>query len=252
MVTVGVLVAAYLVGSVPFGYLLLRAAKGLDVRAYGSHNMGAINVARVGGVWLGLATLAADVGKAMGTVFMTRCLGMSATVVATAALLVMVGHAYSLWFLLREGRFAEGKSVACALGVMIGLALTGVLPWRLALAPLGLWLVGLLAPRVLAGRWYWISPVTMLASACIPAAMWVAHPPRPYLILSLAMAALILARHRNNIRRLIAGTEPRLGERVARPSRRQPIISDSPLARPQAPLPPERPPAAASPAGAGG
>jgi len=215
MVTVGVLVAAYLVGSVPFGYLLLRAARGLDVRAYGSHNMGAINVARVGGVWLGLATLVADVGKAMGTVFVTRRLGMSATVVAAAALLVMVGHAYSLWFLLRDGRFAEGKSVACALGVMMGLALTSVLPWQLALAPLGLWVLGLLAPRVLTGRWYWISPVTMLASACIPLAVWAAHPPRPYLLLSLAMAALILIRHKNNIRRLIAGTEPRLGERLA-------------------------------------
>lgn len=214
MVTVVVLVAAYLVGSVPFGYLLLRAAKGLDVRAYGSHNMGAINVARAGGVWLGLATLVADVGKAMGTVLVTRRLGVSATVVATAAFLVMVGHAYSLWFLLRDGEFAEGKSVACALGVMIGLALISVLPWQLALAPLGLWVLGLLGPRVLAGRWYRISPVTMLASACIPLAVWAAHPPRPYLFLSLAMAVLILIRHKNNIRRLIAGTEPRLGERL--------------------------------------
>jgi glycerol-3-phosphate acyltransferase PlsY len=222
MVTVGVLVAAYLVGSTPSGYLLLRAATGLDVRAYGSHNMGAINVTRVGGAWLGLATLAADVGKAMGTVLVTRRLGMHAAVIAFAALLVMVGHAYSLWFLLREGRFAEGKSVACALGVMIGLARINILPWHLALAPLGLWALGLLAPRVLTGRWYMISPVTMLASMCIPAAVWAAHPSRHYLLLSLAMAGLILIRHKNNIRRLLAGAEPRLDERVAAVASRMP------------------------------
>jgi acyl-phosphate glycerol 3-phosphate acyltransferase len=227
MMTAGVLVLAYLVGSIPFGYLLVRVVKGLDVREYGSQSIGATNVARVGGVWLGLATLAADVGKATGTVLVAHRVGMSAAVVAAAAFLVMVGHAYSLWFVLCHGRFAEGKSVACALGVMIGLARIGVLPWQVALAPLALWAVGLLAPRVLTGRWYWISPVTMVASACIPAAVWAAHPPRPYLILSAAMAALILVRHRNNIRRLIAGTEPRLGERP-RP------LADAPESRPAA------------------
>jgi glycerol-3-phosphate acyltransferase PlsY len=215
MIATDVLLLAYLVGSIPFGYLLVRAMRGKDVRGYGSHNMGAINVARVGGVWLGVATLIADVGKAMATVLGARRLSMPASVIAAAAFLVMVGHAYSLWFLLRDGRFAEGKSVACALGIMIGLARLSVLPWRLALAPLGLWVFGLLAPRLLAGRWYWISPVTMLASVCIPAAVWAAHPPRPYLVLSVAMAALILVRHGNNIRRLIAGTEPRLGGRPA-------------------------------------
>jgi glycerol-3-phosphate acyltransferase PlsY len=214
MITAGVLLFAYLIGSVPCGYLLVRAAKGLDVRKYGSHNMGAINVARVGGVWLGLVTLIADVGKALVMVLVAGMLAMPAAVVAAAAFLVMLGHAYSLWFLLRDGRFAEGKAVACALGVLVGLARLSVLPWRLALAPLGLWALGLIAPRALAGRWLWISPVTMLASACVPAAMWAAHPPRPYLILSVAMAALVLVRHRNNIRRLIAGTEPRIGERA--------------------------------------
>ena len=212
MVTAGLLLGAYLVGSVPFGYLLLRVVRGVDVRSYGSHNIGAINVARAGGTWLGIATLLADVAKAMAVVLATHGLAMSASVVAAAALLVMLGHAYSLWFLLRDGRFAEGKSVACALGVMIGLACVGVLPWPLALTPLGLWIFGLIAPRALTGYWHRISPVTMAATVCIPVVVWVAHPARPYLALSLAMAALVLVRHRNNIRRLIAGTEPRLGQ----------------------------------------
>jgi len=215
MTRAGVLLLAYLIGSIPCGYLLIRAIKGLDVRAYGSHNVCAINVARVGGVWLGLVTLLADTGKAAATVIVLRALAMPATMIAAAAFLVMLGHSYSVWFLIRERRFAEGKGVACALGVMVGLALIRLLPWRLALAPVGLWVLGLLAPRVLAGRWYSISPVTMAVSACLPVFVWAAHPPRPYLILSVAMAALILLRHRNNIRRLIAGTEPRLGGSTA-------------------------------------
>jgi glycerol-3-phosphate acyltransferase PlsY len=213
MTSAGLLLLAYLVGSIPFGYLLVRGIKGTDVRAYGSHNTGAINVARVGGIWLGLVTLLADAGKAAAVVIGLHTLGMPATTIAVAAFLVMLGHSYSVWFLIRERRFAEGKSVACALGVMAGLARNGILSWGLALAPLGLWVLGLLAPRVLAGRWYRISPVTMAVSACLPVFMWAANPPEPYLILSVAMAGLILLRHKNNIRRLIAGTEPRLGER---------------------------------------
>jgi len=215
MVTAGVLLVAYLVGSIPSGYLLVRAAKGLDVRRYGSHNVGAINVVRVGGARLGVATLCADVGKATGTLFVGKALALHSSVIAAAAFLVMVGHAYSIWFLLREGRFAEGKSVASGLGVMLGLAGIGVLPWPLALAPLGVWLCGLLLPRLVTGRWWHISPATMLATATMPIAVWIAHPASSYLVLSLAMAALILVRHKNNIKRLLSGTEPRLGERLA-------------------------------------
>jgi glycerol-3-phosphate acyltransferase PlsY len=215
MVTAGVLLAAYLVGSIPSGYLLIRAAKGVDVRRYGSHNVGAINVVRVGGPTLGLMTLCADVGKAAGTVFATRALALSASVIAAAAFLVMAGHAYSIWFLVTERRFSEGKSVASGLGVMLGLAGIGVLSWPLALAPLGVWLCGLLIPRLVTGRWWHISPATMLATITMPVAVWVAHPASSYLILAVAMATLILVRHKNNIRRLRNGTEPRLGERHA-------------------------------------
>jgi len=215
MVTAGVLLLAYLVGSIPSGYLLVRAARGLDVRRYGSHNIGAINVVRVGGPWLGLATLCADVGKAAVVVFVTRALALPAGVIAAAAFLVMAGHAYSIWFLLREGRCAEGKSVACALGVMLGLAGIDALPWHLALAPLGVWAFALVGPRLVSGRWWYISPATMLATTAMPVAVWAAHPASPYLILAVAMAALILARHKHNIARLLSGTEPRLGERLA-------------------------------------
>jgi len=221
--TVALLLLAYLVGSVPFGYLLVRATKGLDVRNYGSRSVGAINVIRVGGIWLGVMTLVADVGKALGIVLVAARIAPSPGAVAAAAFLVMVGHAYAPWFLLRERRFSGGKSVACALGVLLALAHVGVLPWRLALAPLAVWLVGILAPRLLTGRWYWISPATMLASACVPLAVWAAQPGRAYLLLSVGMAALVLVKHKDNIKRLRAGTEPRLGER----------LRESPAAGPQ-------------------
>jgi len=212
--TVAFLLLAYLAGSIPSGYLFVRATRSLDVRNYGSHSVGAINVIRVGGMWLGLLTLVADAGKALGVVLATAGLGLPPAAVAAAAFLAMIGHAYPPWFLVRDGRFSGGKSVACGLGVLIGLAHVGVLPWRLALAPLAVWICALAAPRPLTGRWYWISPATMLASACVPLAVWSAHPGRAYLLLSVGMAALILVKHKDNIRRLRAGTEPRLGERL--------------------------------------
>jgi len=205
----------YLAGSIPFGYLFVRAMRGLDVRDYGSHNVGAINVIRVGGAWLGILTLLADVGKALGVVLLAAAVGPSAWTVASAAFAVVVGHAYSLWLLLRERRFSEGKSVACALGLLTGLACVGGLPWLAVVAPVGVWAAGLLGPRLITGRWWRISPVTMAATICIPLAVWASDPAPAYLALAVAMCALILVRHKNNIRRLRAGTEPRLGERLS-------------------------------------
>jgi glycerol-3-phosphate acyltransferase PlsY len=206
---------AYLIGSVPSGYLLIRAIRKLDVRQYGSQSIGAINVCRVGGVWLGAGTLLADAGKALGVILLARALASSPWVIASVSILVMAGHAYSLWLLLAEGRFSEGKSVACALGVLLGLSLLRAVPWYVAVVPVGVWLSGLIGPRLLTGRWSYISPATMAATVSLPLAAFLAQPGAAYLCLSAAMAALILVRHKNNVRRLLAGTEPRLGDRLS-------------------------------------
>lgn len=219
---------AYLIGSIPSGYLLVRAVRGLDVRDGGSHNVGAINVIRVGGAWLGLLTLLADVGKALGVVLLASVVAASPWAIACVALAVMVGHAYSAWFLLRERRFSEGKSVACALGVLMGLACVGGLPWLAAVAPVGVWAAGLLGPRLLTGRWSRISLATMTATVAIPVAVWAAHPAPAYVALGVAMCTLILVRHKNNIRRLRAGTEPRLSERGAVDAERMPAAVPAP------------------------
>jgi glycerol-3-phosphate acyltransferase PlsY len=205
---------AYLVGSIPSGYVLVRSLRKVDVRRYGSRSIGAINVCRVGGIWLGATTLLADAGKALGIVLLAGLVEPSPWVMAAAGLLVMIGHAYSLWLFVAEGRFSEGKSVACALGVLVGLSLLGAIPWYVAVAPIGVWLFGLMGPRVLTGRWSYISPATMAATISLPLAALLAQAGAAYLGLSAAMTMLILIRHKGNIRRLLAGAEPRLGDRL--------------------------------------
>jgi len=182
---------AYLIGSLPSGYLLVRATRRLDVRDYGSHNVGAINVFRVGGLWLGLATLLADISKALAIVLLAATVAPSVWTVACAAFLVMVGHDYSSWFLLQDGRFSGGKSVACALGVLLGLASMGALSWWAAAGPVGVWVTGLLGPRLLTGRWFCISPVTMAAAVAIPVAVWATHSATAYFSLSVGDSALL-------------------------------------------------------------
>jgi glycerol-3-phosphate acyltransferase PlsY len=127
----------------------------------------------------------------------------------------MVGHAYSFWLFLRERRFSEGKSVACALGVLAGLSCAGALPWHTPAAVLGVWLAGLLGPRVIGGRWSPISPATMAAAVALPVVVYAARPAEAYFALAVATAALILVRHKGNIRRLLAGTEPALDRRLS-------------------------------------
>jgi glycerol-3-phosphate acyltransferase PlsY len=209
-----VLLTAYLVGSIPSGYLLVRWRRGLDVREHGSHNVGAINVCRVGGPALGLVTLAADAGKALAMVVFANAITDSPPVVAGAGLLVMVGHAFSIWFWLAERRFSEGKSVACGLGLLVGLACVGEAPWYVPAGPVLVWAAGLVGPRILTGQWQWISPATMAAAVSVPLFVSAAKPAPGYVALSLALAVLVLVRHRNNIRRLRAGTEPKLGDRL--------------------------------------
>ena len=199
---------AYLLGSVPSGYLLVRACRGVDVRAQGSHGIGAINVCRVGGLGLGVLTLLADTGKGTVAVLAARALTSDPWPICAAALAVLLGHAFSIWLLLKEGHFSEGKCVASALGVLLGLGLVGELPWSAVLAPVGVWGIGLLLPRVLTGRWWCVSPATIAATLAIPLAVHLAHPAPAYRLLAGLMAALILVRHKENLRRLRAGTEP--------------------------------------------
>lgn len=217
----GMTLLAYLIGSVPSGYLLVRAFRRADVRAQGSRSIGAINVMRAGGPWLGLLTLLCDAAKGGAVVLLAVTLITSPWGVAAASLAVLVGHAYSAWFLLSEKRLAEGKSVASTLGVLVSLAAIQRISWLVPVIPLAVWGLGLLGPRLVAGRWLPVSLATVAATVSVPLVAWATGADLPWLTLAVAIALLILSRHHHNLQRLRAHTEPTVAETVRAGVRRR-------------------------------
>ncbi|HEX7228162.1 MAG TPA: glycerol-3-phosphate 1-O-acyltransferase PlsY [Candidatus Binatia bacterium] len=182
----------YLMGSVPVGFIL-GSRSGIDVRAVGSGNVGATNVARVVGKRQGILTLIADTAKGFLPVILAMQLGASlaATVLVGAA--AFLGHLYPIFL-----KFKGGKGVATALGVF------------LAVAPMAtLVLVALFAVTVLASRI--VSLSSILTAVAAPIIFWLfSYPP---LVVGMAafIALAITCRHRSNIRRMMNGSEPRFG-----------------------------------------
>ena len=124
----------YLLGSIPFGYLIVKAMRGIDIREYGSHNIGATNVLRVVGWFPALLTLLGDIGKGIAPpVLATLPLlvgpEVNPWVVVLAPLAAIWGHAYSAFFYLKERRFARGKAVATGAGAVIGFVAAGQVRW---------------------------------------------------------------------------------------------------------------------------
>ena len=181
-------VLAYLIGSVPTGYLL-SSVSGVDIRAAGSGNIGATNVGRVVGLKAGLVTLVADVGKGYIPVTLSVYLGYSAEISALTALAAFIGHLYPVFL-----KFRGGKGAATALGCLAGInvSITG-----------GLILIFLVL--VLVTRW--VSLGSICAAAMGPLFFWLFSPESSYVWMSLIMATLIIVRHRSNIQRLISGEE---------------------------------------------
>jgi len=192
---------AYLLGSVPFGYLLVKAFRHQDIRATGSGNIGATNVLRSGAKGLGLATLLLDLGKAFLAVEIVRLrLAPGNFDLATAAAVAAVlGHCYPVWL-----RFKGGKGVASALGVFLALT------WPSALGILSVFIVVVTWTR-------FVSLASILAAAALPFFALYFVPNRSPVVVGgfLFLAVLIIAKHHQNIRRLLAGTESRFGSRSA-------------------------------------
>jgi glycerol-3-phosphate acyltransferase PlsY len=191
---------SYLLGSIPFGYLLVRTFRGTDIRQSGSGNIGATNVARTSPA-LGIATLALDALKGLSAVVLTRFwiaprAGISVAVLcAVAALFAIVGHMFPLWL-----GFRGGKGVATSLGSFVMLAPKAILV-----------MIGLFAAIVVAFRY--VSVGSIVVVALFPILAWVldGYGREPFAIACFATASvLIIAKHHANIRRLIAGTENRL------------------------------------------
>jgi len=181
---------AYLVGSIPTGVLLGRLA-GVDVRSAGSGNIGATNVARTAGRKLGVLTLLGDLTKGLAPVLAARGIGLAESVVAAVAVAALAGHVFSIFL-----GFRGGKGVATGLGALIGIA-PGSLP-----IPLTLFVATFALSRI-------VSLSSIVAAASAPVAFLLLGYPRPACVAATTMALLILFRHRENIARLLAGTERR-------------------------------------------
>jgi glycerol-3-phosphate acyltransferase PlsY len=185
------LLLAYLLGAIPFGYLLVKWKTGADVRSAGSGNTGATNVLRTAGKVQGIATLLLDIGKGYAAVWIAGRLTEGNTFwMSAAALAVMAGHAYSVFL-----KFEGGKAVASFVGAF------------LKLAPLPM--VAALIVFVVVVAWTrHISLGSILAAGTFPLAVWLILQPSLIVVGSAIIAGgFIIYRHSNNIRRLHAGTE---------------------------------------------
>lgn len=185
------LLAAYLCGAIPFGYLLVKWKTGRDVRSMGSGNIGATNVLRTTGRLAGFVTLLLDVGKGYFAVWLAgRFSGQSAPVMSAAALAVMLGHAFPVFL-----RFRGGKAVASFLGAFLYLAPAAILAAVITFV-LVVW------------RTRYISMGSIISSGTFPLAVWVIeHPPWVVVAAAALGGAFIIWRHKENIQRLRAGTE---------------------------------------------
>ena len=186
------LALGYLLGSIPFGLILTRLAGAGDLRAVGSGNIGATNVLRTGRKGLAAATLVLDALKATAAVLLGAWLFGPATALPAAAGAI-IGHLYPVWL-----KFRGGKGVATFLGGLIGVA------WPAALAFAVVWLAIAFFTR-------YSSAAALAATVVSPLVAWVIGLPEVAYVFGL-LAAIVWFKHSPNIRRLIAGTEAKIGQ----------------------------------------
>lgn len=185
----------YLTGSVPFAYLLARRV-GIDVRVAGSGNVGAANVLRTTGPWRGAIVMGLDMAKGAAAVALASIAHAGVTLTAFAAAAAVVGHIYPVWL-----RFHGGKGVAVAAGVFA------------VLTPAAAGLAMAVFVLIVAATRY-VSLASIAATLALPPAAWATGEPAGVVAAAAGTGALILFRHRGNIRRLCAGTERRMGTRA--------------------------------------
>jgi acyl phosphate:glycerol-3-phosphate acyltransferase len=198
-----VAVAAYLLGSIPFGFLVAKA-KGIDIRSVGSGNIGATNVMRVLGKPAGIFVLLLDAAKGfVAVVFLPILIYKIYPTLAihlgiVAGIFAVLGHNYTCWL-----KFKGGKGIATTAGVFLALA-----PWAL--------LVALVVFILAVALTKYISVGSIAAAIALPVTVWIMTPQNLFLgIVSTALGALAIYKHKSNLQRLMAGTENRLGKKTA-------------------------------------
>ena len=205
------LLASYLLGSLPIGYLAGRFLKGIDIREHGSGSTGATNVLRTLGKGPGLAVLILDVGK--GILAISLCCwayreefwlsslpetfapsSWLAWAVVLSGLAAILGHSKSIWL-----GFSGGKSVAISLGILLAMA------WPVGLATFAVFGVVLAVSRI-------VSLSSIAGALAVSVLMVLMAQPLPYILFAIAGGLYVIWRHRTNLQRLLAGTEPQLGQ----------------------------------------
>ena len=188
---------AYVLGSIPFGYLAARLAGAGDIRQRGSGNIGATNVTRVAGVVPGVLTLLLDAGKGYLAVWLAaRVTGGNIRWMIVAALAALLGHLFPVWL-----GFRGGRGVATGVGVFLPIC------WQAVLVAVAVWIAVL-------AFWRYVSLASVIAAASLPPLVYLLYAPghAPPVAVSAGTSAamvLIIVRHRGNIMRLLSGTEPR-------------------------------------------
>jgi acyl phosphate:glycerol-3-phosphate acyltransferase len=189
--------AGYLLGSIPFGYLLVRVQNGGDIRAIGSGNIGATNVARAAGWSTGAATLLLDAAKGFMAVWIAGHYSEgNIRFMMYAGLAAILGHVFPVWL-----KFSGGKGVATALGVFL------LICWPAVAAAVAIFAIVVIF-------WRYISLGSVSAAAALPLLVYVLYapghaPPAALSTSTLLAAVLVIVKHRWNIERLMIGTEPR-------------------------------------------
>jgi acyl phosphate:glycerol-3-phosphate acyltransferase len=190
------MMAGYLLGSVPFAYLLARRHRGIDLRLAGSGNVGAANLLRTTTKKIGVSAMALDMGKGIASVLVARQIDPGITAPALAGVAAVLGHIYPVWL-----GFRGGKGVATASGVFALLA-----PHAMAIA----------CVFFLATVWWtrYVSLGSVVASALLGPLAYLTGAPEITVIAAIIAAAIVIERHRSNLGRVMAGVERRIGQQA--------------------------------------
>lgn len=191
-----VLIFAYLIGSVPFGYILTRLLRNTDIRSHGSGNIGATNVLRVLGWKAAFPVFFLDLLKGLAAVLLAKTVSDLPAFYLGAGLLAMIGHSFPIFL-----RFKGGKAAATSIGV-----LAAVSGWVTLVLIAGAGLIVVLTRYVSLG--------SILGALTVPLLFWLFGFDLYHIIFGVAMALLVTMRHSENIKRLLQGTESKLGQKV--------------------------------------
>ncbi len=194
------LIIAYLLGSIPSGFLAGKWLAGIDIRKHGSGSTGATNVLRQVGKGAALTVFLIDVGKGTCAVLLAKLLELDETWQILLGVTALSGHIWPIW-LKGQG----GKAVATALGMLLGIS------WQVGLASLGIFLSVLWLSKI-------VSLSSITAAICLPLLMHLEFNENTYhlnyLLLATSAMTLVLWRHRENVKRLLNGKEPRIGKKI--------------------------------------